>query len=162
MGVAIPDDLRERLIAESTVRGVSIAEEIRRRLENSYKEDDFYASRPDLRELVLMVLNLASMAEQATGRNWNEDDATGYLLGLAINRHLERHGAEEVEEIETTEKFQSKGDRKSHNPALLAEMIESIAHLMSQDRTPDYDAFRADRREILVKKLRRLNRADEE
>jgi hypothetical protein len=158
IAVAVPDDLRERLIAESMVRGISVAEEVRQRLEKSYAKDDFYGSRPDLRELVAMVLDLVGMAETATGEKWNEDAATGYLLGLAINRHLELHGAEEIDEIETSEAFQRDGLRKSYDPERLAEMIESIAHFRRQGQTPDYAAAKAREREMLERRLQNMER----
>jgi hypothetical protein len=148
IAVAVIGPLRERLIAEATVRGISIAEEVRQRLEASYKEEDFYASRPDLRELVKMVLTMARMAEQATGEKWNEDDATGYLLQLAITRHLELHGADEVDEIETTEAFQRRGIKKSYKAESLAEMIETIAHFQSHGQPVDYEASIAREREM--------------
>jgi hypothetical protein len=168
IAVAVPDDLRERLIAESTVRGISVAEEVRQRLDRSFEEDDFYASRPDLRELVAMVITMARMVERATGEKWNEHDATGYLLQLAITRHLEIHGAEEVDEIETTEAFQrgSKGIKKSYKPEFLAEMIESIAHFRSHGQRPDYEAAKARELETLEKahqdQLRRLTPEERE
>jgi hypothetical protein len=165
IAVAVPDPLRERLIAESTVKGISVAEEVRQKLDASYKEDDFYASRPDLRELVTMVVTLAHMAEQATGEKWNEDEATGYLLQLAVARHLAIHGAAEVDEIETTEAFQRGGKggiKKSYKPEFLAEMIESIAHFRSHGQPPDFEASKAREREALQDRLRRLTAEQEQ
>lgn len=147
MGVALPHELRARLEKASTAAGISIAEEIRRRLERSYKEDDFYASRPDLRKLALMVQLMARMAENATGDKWNEHDETGMLLSLAIKKHLELHGAADeddyVDEIEVCEAMQRKGMKKSYEPKWLAEQIESRAHFQIHGQPWDFDAAEA-------------------
>jgi hypothetical protein len=93
------------------------------------------------------------MVEQTTGEKWKEHDAIGYLLHLAVTRHLEIHGAEEVDEIETTEAFRRDGKRieKSYKPEFMAEMIESIAHFKCHGQRPDFEASRAREREMFEK-----------
>jgi hypothetical protein len=126
MGVTIPAEIRDRLEAAANRAGHSIGEEIRSRLERTFRQDA--AKQPDDPTFTLYrrIFGLAAMALFATGREWFEDPGVAYLLQLTIDRLLQRrYGAKEVSEVPTTEEFQREVIAHT-DPAQLANAIEAF------------------------------------
>src|SRR5215468_10545476 len=93
MSVGLPDTLRTSLEAAAAAADVTVAEEIRRRLQFTFIQDRHESFRPDLSRLRVVFETLVSQAEQATGKHWDEDPSTACLVDFAIGIHLARFGA---------------------------------------------------------------------
>jgi hypothetical protein len=87
MGVALSDDLRGKLEASSAAKNVSIAEEIRRRLEMSFENDarDSYT-----RALVSAAIWIADdIASQGAGAYWYATQKGRQAVAAGIRHFIE-------------------------------------------------------------------------
>src|SRR5262249_15593412 len=96
MGVALPDDLRAKLDAAAVESGISLAEEIRRRLERSFTQDaNEKAQDPKTRELADDVMRLAEaityQAKHEGDRSWvwHSNAATHAALAEALRTWMD-------------------------------------------------------------------------
>jgi len=85
--ITMPDDLRAKLDQASAKSSLSVAEEIRSRVERTLQED---AADPPTRELKDTVQKLAELVKLQTGRAWHEDDRAANILCEAITHRLLR------------------------------------------------------------------------
>jgi hypothetical protein len=85
MGVGLPAELRERLEAASAGAGHSLAEEIRQRLERTFKEDTL---DPVTRELITGIINLAETIRLDLGAAWYAYPAIHEAFAAAIAQRL--------------------------------------------------------------------------
>jgi hypothetical protein len=85
MGVGLPAELRERLEVASAGASHSLAEEIRRRVERTFKED---AGDPVTRELIAGILNLAETIRLDLGAAWHTYPAIHEAFAAAIAQRL--------------------------------------------------------------------------
>jgi hypothetical protein len=119
MGVAFPDDVRALLEAASTAAGHSLAEEIRRRVKRTLRDDAMFQDEPTM-ALMDRLKNTVSLTRSVTGKAWHKDPATAYLLKLVIGAHLDRHGAKECKEIKQVAPMVDSTD-----PRIIAAVIET-------------------------------------
>jgi hypothetical protein len=96
MGVALPGDLRAKLDAAAAESGISLAEEIRRRLERSFTQDaDEKTQDPKTRELANDVMWLADAItyqvrhEGDRPRAWHSNATTHVALAEALRTWLD-------------------------------------------------------------------------
>jgi hypothetical protein len=87
MGVALGDALRAELEKSAAERGHSIAEEIRRRLDESY---DYDAQDAPTRSLMDAIGRFAELVRLQTGRSWHEHPAANRVMRHAITSRLAR------------------------------------------------------------------------
>jgi hypothetical protein len=85
--ITMPDDLRVKLDQASAKSSLSVAEEVRSRVERTFQED---AADPPTRELMDTVQKLAELVKLQTGRPWHEDDRGANLLCEAITHRWRR------------------------------------------------------------------------
>jgi hypothetical protein len=90
VSVALPADVRDRLEAAATTAGHSIAEEIRRRLERGFEDDDVAAERTDITRLMEQIGAMACLAELVTGNRWSTDAASAGLVLLGLAKFVQR------------------------------------------------------------------------
>jgi hypothetical protein len=133
MGVAFSPDVRTRLEAASAAGGHSLAEEIRRRVQRTFEQDDFAAAWPATDRLLNTTGTMTLLAGLTTGRRWNDDPATAYLLKLAIAAHLDRRGAKECTEIVPSDTFSREGLVASSDPRVIAIALETLADFDDRD-----------------------------
>ncbi len=126
--IVLGDNLRQQLDKASAVSGNSLAEEIRRRVEGSFAKEDVIPWRFDIIELGQTFQLLAMLSELTTGKKWHDDSTTAFLLKLAIDAHLDRHGAKEVAEIQVTEGFKRFGLAASADPKVIAAAMEFLVN----------------------------------
>jgi hypothetical protein len=88
MGVALSDDLRDRLEKSADAAGHSVGEEIRQRLERTFAEDD--ARDPETRKLISAIADLAIWVRIQTNRDWHSHPAANRVLRDAITTYLAR------------------------------------------------------------------------
>jgi len=86
--VTFTDDLRERLEEAASAAGVSIAEEVRKRLERTLEED----CRPIDRKLIASIFYLAHLVYLQTGQLWNEHAGANEILRHAVDARIKRIG----------------------------------------------------------------------
>ena len=86
MGVALPDDLRAELAAASAAANISIAEEIRRRLETSFEND---ARDYETRALVIFAIWIANDITAQTGAVWHATQKGRQAVAAGIRLYLE-------------------------------------------------------------------------
>ena len=87
MGVALPDHLRGKLAAASAVANVSIAEEIRRRLEISFEND---ARDDQTRGLVSAAIWIAGdITSQGAGAYWYATQKGRQAVAAGIRHYIE-------------------------------------------------------------------------
>jgi hypothetical protein len=79
--ITMPDDLRAKLDQASADSSLSVAEEIRSRVERTFQED---SADPPTRELMDSVQELAELVKLQTGRSWHEDVRAANILFEAI------------------------------------------------------------------------------
>jgi hypothetical protein len=81
MGVGLPADLRAQLEAASTAAGHSVAEEIRRRVERTFKEDGI---DPVTRELRDDIVQLAELVRFDVAGDWHSDPVAHAAFRSAV------------------------------------------------------------------------------
>jgi hypothetical protein len=133
LGVALPPDLRTRLEAASATAGKSIADEIRQRVRRTFEDDDFAHAWPATERLLNTIAVMTLLASLTTGKRWDEDPATAYLLQLALVAQLDRRGAKECAEIVPSEKFRRDGLVASTDPRVIAIALETLADFDDRD-----------------------------
>jgi hypothetical protein len=79
--------LRARIEAAAGESGLSIAQEVERRLIESFKEEDRLGGPQSARVLYAVAANIEA-AEHATGRRWLEDYATWFAVRYLIDETL--------------------------------------------------------------------------
>jgi hypothetical protein len=85
--ITMPDELRAQLDQASAKSSLSVAEEIRSRVERTFQEE---AADPPTRELMDAVQKIAELVKLQTGRPWHEDDRAATLFHHAIIHRLLR------------------------------------------------------------------------
>lgn len=86
MGVALDEHLRANLEASAKARGTSIAEEIRRRLEDSVWLD----TEPATRRFCEFAYNLSFLLRLQTRQEWHSHAASNRIFKQAIDARLDR------------------------------------------------------------------------
>lgn len=86
--VALPDDLRSKLENAAEASGRSLADEVRRRLEESFARDLAYDAATD--ECIRAVPDLAALVSVATGHKWHQHAAAHWAFRSAIKAWLQR------------------------------------------------------------------------
>ncbi len=86
MGVALPDHLRSKLAAASAAADSSIAEEIRRRLETSFKNDEVDGQTSDL---VAAAITIAEDITAQAGADWHETQKGRQAVAAGVRHYLE-------------------------------------------------------------------------
>jgi hypothetical protein len=87
MGVALSDDLRSKLEAHSAARNVSIAEEIRRRLEMSFERD---ALDDPTRDIVAAAIWIADDITAQVGPHWHATQKGRQAVAAGIRLYIEK------------------------------------------------------------------------
>ena len=154
--VSIPDDLLTELEEAAAKEQRSLSDEVRRRLMGTAGHLDL--GRPDIDELLDMIIELVVMAEStsATRLRWDKDPAVAYLLQLAIGRLLQRYGATEVNEIPQGRLV------ASTNPAEVATAIEAVVYFKRNFRDSVIEEIRTEEsHKIEEDLLTRLNADDD-
>jgi hypothetical protein len=85
--VSLTPHLRRQLEAASKASGVSLGEEVRRRLFRSFSDDTI---DPITRDLARAVIGFAHDVQRETGRSWHEHPASNRTLRNAITARLAR------------------------------------------------------------------------
>jgi len=155
--VSIPDDLLTELEEAAAKKQRSLSDEVRRRLMGTAGHLDL--GRPDIDELLDMIIELVVMAEStsATRLRWDKDPAVAYLLQLAIGRLLQRYGATEVNEIPQGRLV------ASTNPAEVATAIEAVVYFKRNFRDSVIEEIRTEEsHKIEEDLLTRLNADDDD
>jgi len=155
--VSIPDDLLTELEEAAAKEQRSLSDEVRRRLMGTAGHLDL--GRPDIDELLDMIIELVVMAEStsATRLRWDKDPAVAYLLQLAIGRLLQRYGATEVNEIPQGRLV------ASTNPAEVATAIEAVVYFKRNFRDSVIEEIRTEEsHKIEEDLLTRLNADDDD
>ncbi len=155
MSVGLPDILRTSLEAAAKDAGVTVAEEIRRRLQFTFVQDKHESFRPDLKRLRAVFEQLVFSAEHATGKRWDEDPSTACLLDFAIGIHLARFGAaRDIKEIKLRDGFMRTNAVNSTDPHVIATVMEAVTiHKFRNDG-------RFDSKEVLADILARKEEED--
>ena len=86
MGVALPDHLRGKLAAASAVANSSIAEEIRKRLETSFANDEV---DHQTRDLVAAAMSIAEEITAQSGADWHETQKGRQAVAAGVRHYLE-------------------------------------------------------------------------
>lgn len=125
IGVALPDEVRARVEAAATKAGHSIAEEIRQRLERTFRDD---AIDPKTRQLMLAILLLADFVEFQTGHNWFSHPAATSIMKLAIDARLARMKGGDGNAVFGQEELPPKENRwiASDDPRMMATVLDVI------------------------------------
>src|SRR6516162_5598102 len=124
MGVALPDELRKQLEDASASNGLSIAEEIRRRLERTFEED----AKPEDRALMEDVLNLAYWVRMQTGHHWHEHPRANEIMRYAVEAAIKRSGGDDEDrEFDPTKMPHPQGRPvKSDDPKAIGSGLEAV------------------------------------
>ena len=133
LGGSLSPDLRARLEAASAAAGLSIAEEIRRRLERTFEQDNFAQAWPASERLLGTLTALTILTNLTTGKRWDEDPATAYLLQLALMAQLDRRGAKQSAEIVPSDTFRHATLVQSTDPVAIAVALEALAEFHNRD-----------------------------
>jgi hypothetical protein len=92
MGVGFTPGMRAALQKAADNAGISVAEEIRRRVTVSFAKE---AKWTPIQSLVDAVGRFAELIKQRTARDWSDDRAAATMLRTAIDAHLvRRYGAQ--------------------------------------------------------------------
>jgi hypothetical protein len=86
MGVALSDDLRAELAAASAAANISIAEEIRRRLETSFEMD---AQDEETQNLAFAAIWIANDITAQAGADWHATQKGRQAVAAGIRLYLE-------------------------------------------------------------------------
>ena len=86
MGVALPDHLRDKLAAQSELVNTSIAEEIRKRLETSFANDEVDGQT---RDLVAAAMSIAEEITAQSGADWHETQKGRQAVAAGVRHYLE-------------------------------------------------------------------------
>jgi hypothetical protein len=86
MGVALPDYLRGKLATVSAAADISIAEEIRRRLEMSFEND---ARDDQIRDLISAAIWIARDITAQVGADWHATQKGRQAVAAGIRLYIE-------------------------------------------------------------------------
>jgi len=123
---SIPDNLLTELEEAATKAKRSLSEEVRERLIGTAGRIDL--GRRDVAELLDKIATIVVLAEGVTEKRWDRDAATTSLLALSIGKLLQRHGAREIAEIPTSERYRQGGLVQSTDPREIATALEALVH----------------------------------
>src|SRR5262249_43125831 len=88
MGVSLPGDLRAQLEKASEAAGISLAEEIRQRVERTFKEDAAMAADPITHELTTGIANLADTIRLDLATAWYAHSFSHDAFAAAVAQRL--------------------------------------------------------------------------
>ncbi|MDI1347117.1 MAG: Arc family DNA-binding protein [Pseudolabrys sp.] len=86
--VAFPDDLRSRMQVSASANGRSLADEIRRRVEESFDRENSYDVQTGA--LVRAIDDFAALIRVATGHLWHEHAGAHWAFRNMITARLQR------------------------------------------------------------------------
>ena len=120
MGVALPDDLREQLQLAADAAGHSVAAEIRKRVEESFRSDGI--NQPT-RELANDVIELAQLVRLDVGANWNTDPGAHAAFKSAVGALIDEHKPEGAPVFGAVRDLFGAGISKSDDPDTLGRAL---------------------------------------
>lgn len=162
--VALPAEYRALLVKAAGEAGRSIAEEIRQRLERTFKEDDI--SGP-WRDFLYTFDALALMVRHQTGYEWDKHPKAFQALQVAFTARLNRFRP--IEPATEEPRFQPNPWVQSDEPAAIGTALEAIdfAHTVEHNlhnSTRLRDLVRGNQRQkesIATERIRKENAAIE-
>ena len=144
LSLRVRGGLYEKLQAASEVAERTISEEMERRLERSFEEQDLflaYFGKPETLKLAHAIAMLARTVEARTGLDWTKDAQTKADLSGAISRFFDLYFYEQGEENSVSSvPLKMLGDLAHGLPA--AECVAAALGLKSRKRE-EMDAFLA-------------------
>jgi hypothetical protein len=145
MGVALSDNLKAQLEQAAKAADHSIAEEIRRRLERSFEEDE-EPMEPHLRELLSMIVWLKVLVGEDAEHEWFDDPAALSVFERAIGYYFGRLKASpplDGEPLPVTGKIIQSADLETR--ALGLEAMAFVMRRGTNKMAPDFqELVRAD------------------
>jgi hypothetical protein len=126
-----PEDVRAQVEAAANNAGHSIAEEIRRRLERTFRHD---AIDPKTCELTDAVALLAHLVKLQTGHTWFDHQAAASVLKHAIDTRLARVKGGDGKAVFDPSELPSTENRylavQSDDPQVVGSILAGVAHFL--------------------------------
>jgi hypothetical protein len=132
IAVSLGPELRDFLEITSTASGVSLSEEVRRRLMRSFEED---ARDQNLRSLIDDIAGVVEILKFKTGTDWHSDAATHAAFRSALIALVRERKPEGFPNFSAPHELFGAGVSVGDDPETIGRQVVREYHLQKQSRS---------------------------